>query len=367
VALLSDTELTHFADSTRRFVGDNYSYETSRALAASDVGYSAEMWKHYADLGWLGLPLTEEYGGAGGGAVELGILLEASGYALLQEPLLSTLAIGAPLVTTLGDQSQRQALLPAIAAGAMTIAFAHGEPDSGHERLSVTTRAVKSEGVARLSGRKRFVMQAAQMDCLLVSARAADGMLGLYIVSADAAGMALENYRAIDGRAAADIELDSVPAERLGSADASDALERIMDLATAALCAESMAIIARLNAATLEYARTRRQFGVPIGSFQVVQHRLVDMMTAEQEGWAITRCSQNALDDRVDDAWRIVSAAKARVDRAARFVAEQAIQLHGGIGMSDELMVGHSAKRLMLNASMLGDAQWHLNRLGQYL
>jgi alkylation response protein AidB-like acyl-CoA dehydrogenase len=211
------------------------------------------------------------------------------------------------------------------------------------------------------------VLQATGAARLIVSARAPDGSLGLYLVAPDAPGLSLRPYRTLDGRSVADIRLDSVPGERLGTEDASAALERVLDLAATALCAESMAIIAELNAATLEYARTRRQFGHAIGTFQVIQHRLVDMMTAEQEGWAVTRCAQRALDDGVADAWRIVSVAKARVDHTARFVGEQAIQLHGGLGITDELMIGHQVKRLILNTTLLGDAQWHLDRLGRDL
>lgn len=366
MALLSDSELAQFSDSTRRFVTDNYSAEQRREVIKSEHGLSRAMWSMYADLGWLGLALPEADGGAGGGAVELGILLEASGRGLLLEPMLSTLAIGAGLVAALGTEKQRKTILPSVAAGEMTLAFAHAEPGSGHDRFLVTTTATTDapEGIS-LSGVKRFVLQAAQADRLIVSARAADGALGLYLVAPDAPGLSLHSYRSIDGRSVSDTVFDQVPGERLGADDACATLDAVLDMATTALCAESMGIVAELNAATLDYARTRQQFGVAIGSFQAVQHRLVDMMTAEQLGWALTRCAQHALDDGVEDAWKIVSAAKARVDQTARFVAEQAIQLHGGMGMSEELMIGHYVKRLMLNASLLGDMSWHLARLGR--
>ena len=363
---LSADELAQFADTTRRFVAGHYTPKQWRAFVAEE-GHSCAMWKRYAELGWLGLPVAEAYGGAGGGAVELGVLLETSGRGLLLEPLLPTLAIGAGLILALGDEAQRHAILPAVAAGGMTLAFAHAEPGSGHERLLVTATADDRDGASRISGEKRFVLQATGAARLIVSARAPDGSLGLYLVAPDAPGLSLRPYRTLDGRSVADIRLDSVPGERLGTEDASAALERVLDLAATALCAESMAIIAELNAATLEYARTRRQFGHAIGTFQVIQHRLVDMMTAEQEGWAVTRCAQRALDDGVADAWRIVSVAKARVDHTARFVGEQAIQLHGGLGITDELMIGHQVKRLILNTTLLGDAQWHLDRLGRDL
>lgn len=365
MAVFADEELVQFADSAKRFLAEHYAPEQRTAIAA-DAACSRSLWRDYAELGWLALPVAEAHGGMGGGAVELGVLLEASGRALLLEPLLSTLGIGARLVEAAGSDAQKQALLPSIVSGDTTLAFAHAEPRSGHERLLVGTTAEGGEE-ARLTGEKRFVLHAAEADRLIVSARAADGTLGLYLVRPNAPGLHMHAYRSIDGRGVADLLLDGVPADRLGSADAGAMLDRVLDLATTALCAESMAIVAELNAATVPYARTRRQFGQAIGEFQVVQHRLVDMMTAEQEGWAITRCAQRALDDDAPESWRIVSAAKARVDHVARFVGEQAIQLHGGIGMSEELMVGHHVKRLMLNATLLGDWQWHLARLGSEL
>lgn len=363
MAVFADEELGQFAEMTRRFVAENYTPEQRLAFSLEAPGYSRAMWSRYAEFGWLALSLAEEEGGAGGGAVELGVLLEASGRALLLEPLLPTLALGAQLISLLGSEKQRAVLLPRIAAGEIALAFAHSEPNAGHERLVVNACATESG----LTGDKRFVLHGAEADLLLVSARRADGGLGLYLLNAGMPGLSFETYPSLDGRRAADLRLDNVPAEPLGSGDASAAIDRFLDLATTALCAESMAIVAELNAATLQYARTRKQFGHAIGDFQVVQHRLVDMMTAEQEGWAVTRCAQFAFDDGAADGWRVVSAAKARVDRIARFVSEQAIQLHGGVGMSEELMVGHYVKRLMLNMTMFGDAQWHLGRLGQDL
>lgn len=365
--VLAEQELTQFADSMQRFVAEQYAPEMRREICAGGPRHRRIMWERYAEMGWLSLPVAEENGGLGGGAVELGLLFEACGRGLLLEAFLSTVAIAAPLLCMLGSDEQREAIVQSLITGKTIIAFAHFEPSSGHDRAAIEARAENKESV-RLYGRKRLVPHAADADLIIVSARRDDGSLGLFLVEAGACGITIDDMETIDGRPAGDIKLDGTPAQALGAdTDSGEMLDRVLDVATTALCAESMAIISALNRATLEFVKTRKQFGKSIGEFQVVQHRLVDMMTMEQEGWAIVRCAQQSLDDDIEDAWRIVSAAKARVDSIARFVGEQSIQLHGGIGMSDELMVGDFVKRLMFNMTELGDKRWHLHRLGRGL
>lgn len=365
--VLAEEELTQFADSMQRFVAEQYAPEIRREICAGGPQQRRAMWERYAEMGWLGLAISEDEGGMGGGAVELGLLFEACGRGLLLEPFLSTVAIAAPLLCKLGSEEQRETILPSLSAGETIIAFAHFEPSSGHDRTAIETRA-ENNGTVRLNGRKRLVPHADDADLIIVSARRGDGSLGFFLVEPDAREWTVHKLKTIDGRPASEIRLDGTPARPMdGACDPIEALDRVLDVATSALCAESMAIVSALNRATLEFAKTRKQFGQSIGEFQVVQHRLVDMMTMEQEGWAILRCAQHALDYGLEDAWRIVSAAKARVDCIARFVGEQSIQLHGGIGMSDELMVGDYMKRLMFNMTELGDKRWHLHRLGRGL
>ncbi len=358
----SADELASFADSVDRFVLDRCQLEQQRALAASADGFSRTLWHDYAGLGWLALPIPESHGGLGGGAAELGVVFDAVGRGLLLEPLLATIVLGAGALAA-GSDTQQAAILPEVASGAMLLALAFTERDSGHDRHPTGTIATPNGDGVRLTGAKSFVLHGNAADRLIVSARiGVGGETGLFLVDPAAPGVTRTAYRLIDSRQAADITLADTPAERLDGEDAAAILDRTLDLATTLVCAESVGAIAALNRATVEHARTRRQFGKTIGSFQALQHRMVDMMIAEQEARAITRAALAAIDAGAADAWRIVSAAKARTAAAGRFVGEQAIQIHGGVGMGEELAVGHHFKRLLLNGAFLGDTDWHLAR-----
>ncbi len=314
-------------------------------------------------MGWLGLAIPESLGGLGGGMTALAVLMQASGRGLLTTPLLATLVLGAGAIELAGDDSQRQAFLPAVAAGELMLALAHQEPASGHDLHSVACVAESGDGGYRLSGKKRLVLHAASAHQLVVSARlGAAGPISLFMVPADSEGLSLNPYRLLDGRPAADITLDHtfVPEEnRLAAEDAGSAIDRLHQRAAAAVCAEACGAMTALNDTTLEYVKTRRQFGTAIGSFQVIQHRLVDMVVAQQEALAITGTAVTALDYHWDNARELVAAAKVRTSRAGRFIGEQGVQLHGGMGMAEELPVGTYLKLLLTNGTLFGDADWH--------
>ena len=356
--VFSPEQLRLLADSVDRYVTDQFDMKRHRA-ALDSAGCDRGAWRRIADMGWIALTMPADIGGLGGGSVELGIVMRAIGRGLVLEPFFATAVQAVGLVAAAGTQQQRDALLPAFAKGALFGAFAHQEPGTGFSADRVLTRY--TEGT--LTGHKTHVFQGDLADVLVVSARDAEGTLCLCLVRADPATVVRHRYTLIDGRAAADIDFAAAVAEQLRPADVAAEIERLRLRATAAVCAEAVGAMATLNAVTLDYAKIRRQFGVPIGSFQVLQHRLVDMSIAEQEANAITNAAALALDAGNPQAPVYVAAAKARVGRAARFIGEASIQIHGGIGMMDEYSAGHLFKRLLMLGAFMGDSDWHLDRL----
>ncbi len=365
------------AESFRRLVERRHDFEARKAIVASPAGHSPELWTELAGLGLLSLPFAEADGGFGGGAIDLMPAMEAIGDALLVEPFLSTLAPAGWLVARCGDAAQRAAVLPGVIAGARRLAFAHGEREARYTLSQVATRARRAGAGWTLDGEKAVVLHAPLADRLVVSARCdgdagdADG-LALFLVDADAPGLAMRSLRTVDNLRAADLRLDGVtlPAEALlgeaGTAFA--AIEEAVDFATALLCAEAVGAMRSANQATLEYLKTRRQFGVPIGTFQALQHRMVDMTISAEQARSITCLACARVDaaarGEIDAAERrrVVSAAKVKVADAARHVGQEAIQLHGGMGMTQEMKVSHTFKRLTMIAQQFGDAEHHLER-----
>lgn len=363
MSVLTTDDLHTLSDSIKRFISEQHSFESRRRAAASDAGFDSEDWRRYADMGWLGLAIPEPMGGLGGGSTAMAVLMQAAGGGLLTTPLLATLVLGAGAIELAGDQGQQEAFLPAVAAGDLMLALAHREPASGHDIDPITCVAESCDGGYRLSGRKSLVLHGASAHQLLVSARrGSNGPANLFMVDPAGQGIGLTPYRLLDGRPAADLVLDNVfvPGEnRLAADDAGGVIDRLHQRAAAAVCAEACGAMSALIDSTLEYARTRRQFGTAIGSFQVIQHRLVDMTVAHQESLAITGTAVTALDHDWPDSRRLVAAAKVRTARAGRFIGEQGVQLHGGMGMAEELPVGTYLKLLLTNGSLFGDADWH--------
>ena len=359
------------ADSIRRFVQKDYSFDTRRAAIRSPEGFSRESWQTLAELGLLGLPFPESYGGFGGTPIDTMPVMQALGNGLVVEPYLATVVLGGGAIALGGSEVQKNELLPKITSGELLLAFAHYEPQSRYGLYDVTASAIH-HGAARgftLNGAKAVVLHGAQADKLVVSARtAADESVSLFLVDRASPGVVVRDYRTIDGLRAAEISFANVAvpdSALLGQRDKGwDVIERVVDRGIAALCAEAVGVMETLNAQTLEYIKTRQQFGQPIGRFQVLQHRAVDMMIHfEQSKSMAILAAVRAADDGSKEARRAISAAKVHIGRSGRLVAQSAIQLHGGMGVTDEMPASHYAKRLTMIDFMLGDAEYHLDRM----
>ena len=359
------------ADSVSRFARESYGFENWRKLARSDEGFSPALWRQMAELGWLGAALPEAHGGLGGGPIETMIIMEGIGKGLVLEPYFSTVVLGGTLIGLAGSEAQKAELLPKVAAGELKLAFAHAEHQARFDLAEVTTVAVRAGGGWRLDGRKIFVRDAASADRLIVLARTAGATrarkgLSLFLVDAHAKGVGRRDYRTVDNRHAADIAFEgvAVPAEALlGPADgALGIVERAVDHAIAALAAEAVGAMQVLHDTTLAYLKTRKQFGRPIGDFQVLQHRAVDMFVALEQARSMAIAATLKLKAPAKERARFCAAAKVQIGQSGRFVGQQAVQLHGGMGMTDELNVGHYMKRLMAIDMAFGNADWHLNR-----
>lgn len=355
-------------DSVERFVQDKYDFSQWQTLVGSDLGYSADNWTTFAQMGWLMLPFAEENGGLGGSAVDMAVVTEALGAGMTLEPLMSSVLLGGRLVEDLGDDVQREATIGAVADGSKKLALAYGEAAARFDLAYVETTAKKSGAGYVLNGRKSVVLHAASADRLIVIARTsgeANDAAGIsaFLVDADAAGLRRQDYPMVDGGRASDVFLTDTPAELLGEDGAAlGALQRVIDEAICAVCAEAVGAMGRVLSVTKEYTATRNQFGKAIGDNQVIQHRLVDMFTAVEEAKAITDITTMRLAEGAENVTAQVSAMKAKVGESARFVGAQGVQLHGGIGMTDEYPIGHYFKRLMAIDVMFGDAAHHLTR-----
>jgi alkylation response protein AidB-like acyl-CoA dehydrogenase len=362
-----DDEQLALQESVRRFLAERYDFETRRACLARPFGSSDETWRGFAEQGFLSIGLPEAYGGIGG-ATELMLALEETGRALVLEPYLSTVALCAPLVGELGTEAQRADLLPRIAAGNLKLALAHGEAEARYA-ATVRTEARRAGDGYLLNGAKATVPDGGVAGLLLVSARL-DAGLAVFLVEPAAPGVRIARYRTQDGRSAADVFFTDVrlgAAQRLGTVDARDALERAIERGIAALCAEAVGAMEATNATTIEYTKSRKQFGQPIGRFQALQHRMADMFVQATQARSMSilaagRCAAHANQDEGDAGQRRrdISAAKCYVGKAARFVGQQAVQLHGGMGMADELPVSHYFKRLTMIDMTFGDSTHHL-------
>jgi alkylation response protein AidB-like acyl-CoA dehydrogenase len=364
-------------DTVRRFLGNEYTFEKRRTRIASPEGFSRDVWKQIADLGLLGIAYREADGGLGGDAFDTLIVMELIGRSLVTEPYLATVVLAGGIIAEAGNEAQRAEWIPAIAAGEKLLAFAHGEPAARYAANHVETRAKRDGARWRIDGFKSVVLNAASADAIVVSARTAGDAgdrngLALFLVDRNAPGVKLRPYATQDSGRAADVTLAGVMVEdarRLGEAGAATpAIDSALDRANAALCAEALGIIDAMNEATLEYLKTRRQFGQPIGRFQALQHRMADMTIKAVEARSMAIVAAAAMADKdPGERTRRVSAAKAFIGQAARFVGQQAIQLHGAIGVTDELIVSHWFKRLTMINATFGDADFHLARFSDLL
>lgn len=349
-------------DGLAKFLSTRYDLEKSRAAAKTGTGWQPDIWRGFADeLGILGAALPEEVGGIGGGPVEVMVIAEALGHALVVEPYVDSVVVAGGLLRRAGGTLANE-LLEKIVAGTAVVALAATEPGSGDDWQAVSTVAVRAGDEWLLRGSKVVAMSASVATHLLVTARTPQG-LSLFLVDADWSAIEAHHYRTVDDRRASDLVLDGVRGVLLGEAgQASPSLAQARDEGAAAICAEAVGCMRKVLADTVEYCKQRQQFGQPIGSFQVLQHRMVDMyMEVEQAVAAVYLAALN-LEADADARARAVSAAKATIGRAARFVGQQAVQLHGGMGMTEELAIGHYFKRLTALQYEFGSTDYHIAR-----
>jgi pimeloyl-CoA dehydrogenase small subunit len=357
-------------ESVTRLLADNYGFAQRKAYLAKPEGYSADMWSKFAELGLLGLPFAEEYGGFGGGAQEVMLVMQAFGRVLVLEPFLSTVVLGGTAIQTAGSDAQKKALLPAIAEGGLKLAFAHGERQARYDLTDVVTTAKQAGGGWVLDGSKIVVSHGEAADKLIVSARTGgerydeDGIT-LFLVDAAAPGVARRGYATRDETRAADVSLSNTAGEVLGEVGRGLAvIEKIVEAGIAATAAETVGAMEAMNEMTLEYSKTRVQFGQPIGSYQVVQHRLSDMFMAQEQGRSMAMLATMSVDnDDPVERRHDFAMAKVGVGQAGRYVSQSAVQMHGGIGMTEEYAVGHYFRRCMVIERLFGDPAYYLQRL----
>jgi pimeloyl-CoA dehydrogenase small subunit len=362
-------------ESTERLLGEHCDFEARTRYAREANGYSEELWRRYAGLGLLGLPFAESDGGIGAGPVETMIVMEAFGRVLALEPYLATIVLGGGLVRLGANAATRAALIPRIVSGELKLAFAHAERQARYDLSDVMTSARKDGTGFVLEGAKSLVLNGDAADKLVVSARLSGGQrerdgIALFLVDAAADGVTRRGYPTVDGLRAAEITLSRVGVaadDVIGEpGDAFTLIERVVGGAIAALAAEAVGAMAVMHELTVDYLKTRKQFGVPIGNFQVLQHRAADMLIALEEARSLALLATMMVDEpNATERRKAIAAAKVQIGRSGRIVGQSAIQLHGGIGMTMEYKVGHYFKRVTMIDSLFGDADHHLAALAR--
>ena len=360
-------------ESVSRLLGDTYAFEQRKQLLKTPMGWSEALWAQYAELGLLGLPFSEDHGGFGGSAVDVMLLMQAFGKHLVLEPYLSTVVLGGTALKLAGSADQQDEILPGIAAGERRLAFAHYERQARYDMTDVLTTAKASADGFVLEGAKATVLHGDSADTLVVSARTAGGRddeagLSLFLVDANAAGIAKRGYTLRDGSRAAELSFSGVQVPRdalLGQQDnALPVIRRVVEAGIAAGAAEVVGAMEAMQAMTLDYLKTRVQFGKAIGENQALQHRAAEMMIALEQGRSMAMLAAMMVDEpNAAERERNISMAKVGVGQAGRFVSQNAVQLHGGIGMTEEYAVGHFFRRVMVFEHLYGDTAYHLDLL----
>jgi len=362
-------------DSVDRLLADTYTFEKRKGYSAEPEGWSRALWSRYAELGILGLPFAEEHGGFGGGGIETMLVMEAFGRALAVEPYLTSVVLSGTALRLAGNAALQSELLPQIAQGKLTVAFAHGERQARYDLSDVLTMAKRKGGGWVIDGAKSVVTHGDSAGKLIVSARIGgerDDAAGiaLFLVDAQANGVARRAYRLRDGMGAAEISLSGVEVGRdalLSEAGAAyPVIERVAEAGIAATAAEAVGAMETMQKMTLEYLKTRQQFGRPIGENQALQHRATEMFVALEQGRSLAMLAAMMVDEPdAAERQRNIAMVKAGVGQAARFVSQNAVQLHGGIGMTEEYAVGHYFRRCMVIEHSFGDTGYHLSRLAE--
>jgi pimeloyl-CoA dehydrogenase small subunit len=360
-------------ESLDKLLTDRYDFNARKGYLKETDGWSPTLWSQYAELGLLGLPFAEAYGGFSGGGVDVMLIMEAFGGALVLEPYLATVVLGGTAIRLAASTAQQSAILPKIVDGSMKLAFAHGEQQARYDATDVLTKARRNSKGWVIDGVKSVVLHGNCADKLVVSTRTtgdrtdANG-LTLFLVDGNAAGITRRGYTLRDETRVADLILSDVQVgegDVLGEVDAAfPVIERVIEAGISAMAAEAVGAMDRMHMMTLEYLKTRQQFGKPIGSYQIMQHKSADMLIALEQGRSMSMLAAMMLDEP-DAATRArnIAMAKVGVGQSGRFVSQTAIQLHGGIGMTEEYAVGHYFRRIMVFEHTFGDTAYHLARL----
>ena len=367
-------EQTLLQDSIERFIQKDYPFAARQKVIKDAIGYSAAHWQTFAELGWLGMPFPEDDGGFGGRSIDSMIMWEQFGRGLVVEPFLATVVLAGGAIKIGGNEQQRAAHLPGIIDGSTQAALAYAEPQGRFNLADLTTTAVKDGDDYVLNGYKAVVLNGPAADLMVVSARTSgeqrdqDGV-SLFIVATDAQGLTRRDYPTVDAFRASEVTLKDVKvrnAALLGEAGAGlPVLQQAIDEGTLAVGSEAVGCMEVLYKNTVEYCKTREQFGQPIGKFQVLQHRMVDMFMEHEQAKSLMFMAAMRLDEGYDEqAQKAVSAFKVQVGKSGRFVGQNAVQLHGGMGMTDELNIGHYFKRLTMIDTLFGNVDFHLKRFG---
>lgn len=360
------------ADSIDKFIANEYDFDTRQGFAASAGGFSNDVWKTFAELGWTSVPFSEEDGGIDGGAVEMTVVMERFGRGLIVEPYLACVVLAGGILKRTASPKQKQAMLQPLIAGELQATLAFAEPQSRYEIQNIATRASKEEGQWVLNGAKCYVLNAETADVIIIPARTSGNQtdtsgITLFAVPADAQGLTALHYPTVDGLRGSQLTLADVRIsdnQRLGEIDDGyEAIRLATDEATLAVSAEAVGIMSILTEKTIEFAKNRVQFGVPISSFQALQHRMVDMYTHCEQTRSLMLWAAMSVDST--DAERALHAFKYQVSEAGKKVAEEAVQIHGGMGVTWELDVAHYFKRLITIGHILGNADWHLGKLAE--
>ena len=364
-------EQSMLRDTIASYLADRYDFDTRRAAIKSASGWRAEVWKAFAEkLGILGAAFSEELGGLGGGAIDNMVVMEEFGKALVVEPYLGTVVIGGGFLKH-GAPAGAADTIARIIAGEVTIAFAYAEPQGRYNLANLVTTARKDGAGYVLNGHKAVVIGAPWATHLVVTARTGGGQrdaggVSVFLVDKATPGIVTRDYPTVDGRRASEVFFEnvSVGADALigDEGAALPLVERVVDEAIAAVCAESCGVLRKLHEGTLDYTKQRKQFGVPIASFQVLQHRMVDMFIQLEQAISMTYMAHIKLDEPAPERAKAISAAKVQIGRACKFVGQNAIQLHGGMGMTDEMAIGHYFKRATMIEGEFGSVDHHLRR-----
>ncbi len=360
-------------ESMHRWFQDNYSFEQRRVILESDEGFSRDHWATFAELGWLSIPFSEDHGGFGGNVIDTAAMMEEFGKVLMLEPALSTLLLFGGTLELSSNAEIASEAIPKIINGSLLGALAIYEPQARFDLSDIATTAEEKNGGHSLNGAKSLVIGGADADQFIVSARTSgeqcdESGISLFLIDKGANGLTINKHQLMDGQWVADLELDNVTADTLISDDAYSVLTQVFQNAAVGLSAEALGIMQKLNTTTIEYTKTRKQFGVPISSFQVLQHRMVDTFMAYEQTKSLlygALCELTDEDTSDEKSSKTVSALRAIVAKYGKLVGDEAIQLHGGMGITDELDIGHYVKRLMMINLLFGNGDFFQNEFNQ--